>query len=285
MRCDAHVHIVGPPDHYPQIRTRTYLAGLAPLVELQRHAATRGISRFVLVQPSFYGADNTLLLEGLDILGNRGRGVAVVDLETATPEILADCARRGVRGLRLNLYSTAAGREVRKLGDSLSQMAKLARIVDWHVEVIAAIDVLAANADLLDRAEVPIIIDHYGLYSQHSPQSAEARRLLELLRNPQVWIKLSAPYRVSANPLNTRPNKKWLAAILACAEDRCVWGSDWPHTPRHGLQEDGAVALPYRALSYEKLVDDFLDAVGSNEVAEQIMTDNPARLYGFRGSA
>src|SRR5215217_2643555 len=164
MRCDSHVHIVGPPQCYPQLSTRTYLAGMAPLADLQRHGATRGISRFVLVQPSFYGTDNTLLLEGLDALGDQGRGVAVVDPETTAPEMLADCVRRGVRGLRLNLYSTRAGRDVRKLDHALAVMAKLARAADWHVEVIAAIDVLAENADLLNRAQVPIVIVHYGLY-------------------------------------------------------------------------------------------------------------------------
>jgi predicted TIM-barrel fold metal-dependent hydrolase len=285
MRCDSHVHIVGSPERYPQLSTRTYLAGMAPLSELQRRAVTRDVSRFVLVQPSFYGTDNTLLLEGLDALGDWGRGVAVIDPEATTPGMLADYANRGVRGLRLNFYSTHAGREVSKLDDSLSQVAKLAQMVDWHVEVIAAIDVLAANADLLNRTQVPIVIDHYGLYGNFLPQTAEARRVLKLLRNPQVWIKLSAPYRVSENPLNTRPDKAWLAAILACAADRCVWGSDWPHTPPHGLQDDGAVPLPYRALSYEKLVDDFLAAVGSNELTERIMNDNAARLYGFPASA
>src|SRR5215212_6643910 len=133
MRCDSHVHIVGSPERYPQLSTRTYLAGMAPLSELQRRAATRDVSRFVLVQPSFYGADNTLLLEGLDMLGEQGRGVAVLDPETTTREMLAECAKRGVRGLRLNLYSTSAGREVRKLDDALTAMATLARTVDWHV--------------------------------------------------------------------------------------------------------------------------------------------------------
>jgi predicted TIM-barrel fold metal-dependent hydrolase len=237
------------------------------------------------VQPSFYENDNTLLLEGLDALGDRGRGVAVVDPDATASEMLASFARRGVRGLRLNLYSTRAGREVRQLDNALTAMAKLGRSMDWHVELIAAIDVLAENAGLLNRADVPIVIDHYGLYGGHSPQSAEARRLLELLRNPQVWIKLSAPYRVSDDPLNTHPDTAWLAAILTRAEDRCVWGSDWPHTPPHALQTDGAVALPYRALSYERLVDDFFAAVGSNELAERIMTDNAARLYGFSGAA
>src|SRR5689334_6397628 len=112
MRCDCHVHIVGSPEQYRQLSTRTYLAGLAPLAELQRRGATRGIARFVLVQPSFYGADNTQLLEGLDALGDRGRGVAVLEPETTTCKMLANYASRGVCGLRLNLYSTLAGREV-----------------------------------------------------------------------------------------------------------------------------------------------------------------------------
>ena len=235
------------------------------------------------MQPSFYGTDNTLLLDSLAILGDRGRGVAVIDPAAATPEMLVDYAKRGVRGLRLNLYSAPADREVRKLDHAIAAMAKLARTVDWHVEVIASIKVLAENADLLARAPVPIVIDHYGLYEGFRPQSSEARRLLELLRRPQVWIKLSAPYRVSDNPLETRPDPAWLGAILACAEDRCVWGSDWPHTPLHALQGDPAVGLPYRALSYETLVDDFLAAIGAAELAERIMTDNPGRLYGFPG--
>jgi hypothetical protein len=29
MRCDAHVHIVGPVDIYPQLPTRMFLAGMA----------------------------------------------------------------------------------------------------------------------------------------------------------------------------------------------------------------------------------------------------------------
>ena len=31
MRCDSHVHIVGPSARYPQVAERTYLAGIASL--------------------------------------------------------------------------------------------------------------------------------------------------------------------------------------------------------------------------------------------------------------
>jgi predicted TIM-barrel fold metal-dependent hydrolase len=79
MRCDSHVHIVGSPDRYPQVPERTYLADIATLRQLESVSATRAVRRFVIVQPSFYGTDNSLLLETLDVLSGRGRGVAVVN--------------------------------------------------------------------------------------------------------------------------------------------------------------------------------------------------------------
>src|SRR3954447_26929560 len=100
MRCDSHVHIVGPTQKYPQVPDRTYLAGAAPVETLKRLGATRGITRFVIVQPSFYGADNSATLDALDELSGQGRGVAFIDPKAASPETLAAFHRRGVRGLR-----------------------------------------------------------------------------------------------------------------------------------------------------------------------------------------
>jgi predicted TIM-barrel fold metal-dependent hydrolase len=280
MRCDAHVHIVGAADRYPQLPSRTYRADVAPPAELRRRAAARGISRFVIVQPSFYGKDNTLLLESLDALRGDGRGVAVIDPSTP-PAALADYARRGVRGLRLNLYSTAAREGARPLNETFAALAAVARTFGWHVEVIASLDILARHAEVLARAAVPVVIDHYGVYGNATPESADGRRLLDLLRLPHIWVKLSAPYRVSTDPLATRPDKRWLDAILSSAAERCVWGSDWPHTPPHEQHTGPALVTPYRVLSYERLVDDFLAALDSDALADRIMRDNPARLYGF----
>jgi predicted TIM-barrel fold metal-dependent hydrolase len=281
MRCDSHIHIVGPAERYPQAPTRMYLAGVAPLDTLRQHGAARGISRFVIVQPNFYGTDNTLLLESLDILGDHGRGVAVLDPAVTPLATLADFARRGVRGLRVNLYSTRVGREVARLGDEFAAMANLASSMSWHVEVIATMNVLIESADVLAGAPAPVVIDHYGLYGHARPQSPEGRRLLDLLRSANIWLKLSAPYRIGGDALATRPDAEWLAALLASAADRCVWGSDWPHTPPIEQQKDGAAPLPYRDLAYTSVVEDFLATLGSAELADRIMRDNPARLYGF----
>ena len=279
-RCDSHVHIVGSLDRYPQLPSRTYLAGPASLENLRRLAAPRDISRFVIVQPSFYGTDNTLLLESLDVLGAWGRGVVVVDPEAISVEALADYAASGVRGLRINLYSTL-GTKVRRLDREFAAAVEIARTMDWHIELIASIATLMAHFDMLLRSHVPIVVDHYGVYGRSTPQSAEGQQLLELLRHLHVWIKLSAPYRVSDNPLETHPNDAWLAAILAVAADRCVWGSDWPHTPPHEAQKGSEIPGVYRPLSYEQLVDNFLSALSSSELVDRIMHDNPDRLYGF----
>jgi len=280
MLCDSHVHVVGPLARYPQLAERTYTAGIAELAALQRLAAERGILRFVVVQPSFYGSDNSATLDALDALGDNGRGVAVVDPANAPADMLADYHRRGVRGLRVNLYSGLG--KVKPFDAAFADAAGVAKPMDWHVEVIAGIDTIAANARLIARAGVPVVIDHYGVYGQEPPDSAAARLLLDLLLLPHLWMKLSAPYRVAADPLATRPERTWLDAILHCSSERLVWGSDWPHTPPHEQQHGPQHEPAYRALSYVQLVDDFRAAVGSATLAQQIMERNPAKLYGFR---
>jgi predicted TIM-barrel fold metal-dependent hydrolase len=282
MRCDSHVHIVGPADRYPQVPSRTYLADVATLDDLKARGATRGVARFVIVQPSFYGSDNTVLLDSLDALGADGRGVAVID--PATPAAaLAQYARRGVRGVRLNLYSSASPDYARPLQETFATLAAIAQAMRWHIEVISPLATIARHAALLADAPVPVVIDHYGVYGGATPDEADAGRLLDLLRLPHVWMKLSAPYRVSADPLATRPDRRWLDAILTVAAERCVWGSDWPHTPPHEEHRGPDVPGCYRPLPYERVLDDFLAALASAALAERIMRDNPARLYEFEG--
>ena len=281
MRCDSHVHIVGPAQKYPQVPERTYLAGVASVETLKRLGAARGIARFVIVQPSFYGADNAMTLDALNALGLNGRGVAVIDPKTTSPETLAEFHQRGVRGLRINLYSRIKAPGGDTLEASFAATAAAARTRGWNVQVIAPLPVLLANVTVLAQAPVPVVIDHYGLYGHERPTSVDGRRLLDLLSLPHVWMKLSAPYRHDRGPLNTKPDRDWLAALVAAAPDRCVWGSDWPHPPSHEQQKGASLEAPYRALSYETMVDDFLAALPAADVAERIMRDNAERLYWF----
>jgi predicted TIM-barrel fold metal-dependent hydrolase len=97
-RCDSHVHFVGPLGRYPQVPTSTYVARPASLEELHARATPWGISRFVAVQPSFYGTDNTLA----NLEYSRPGAVAVIDPAAMSHEALVDHDTRGdCRNIRL----------------------------------------------------------------------------------------------------------------------------------------------------------------------------------------
>ena len=72
-----------------------------------------------------------------------GRAVAVID--PAIPQVtLDDYARRGVRGLRLNLYSSTSGHSARPMDETFAALAAVAQQQPWHIEVIASLDVIGA---------------------------------------------------------------------------------------------------------------------------------------------
>lgn len=281
MRCDCHVHVVGPIDQYPQVAERTYLAGSAPLETLQALGASRGIDRFVIVQPSFYGDDNSMLLDTLDRLDGKGRGVAVVEPGKVESTELIRLRAAGVRGLRANLYSPLAGKPIGTLADAFHGIEALAHSIEGHIELVAPIEILAGNADLIRQSTVSVVIDHYGLYGSSRPSDAVGRALLAIAESKHVWIKLSAPYRHDKGRLNTTPDSAWVKAFLEVAPDRCVWGSDWPHPPPHDTHQGPTVHSAYRPIGYSEFVDRFLESIPSNVSSARVMSENATRFYGF----
>jgi predicted TIM-barrel fold metal-dependent hydrolase len=245
------------------------------------------VRRFVIVQPIFYGADNTMLLEGLDALQGRGRGVAVIEPCSLSLRELVALRERGVRGLRINLQpdrrQELAARAFRRNPIDCTRSG-LAHRGDRAVESARAGKRAARGRQGADRARSLRAL--YRLCAQsrdtgYAPNRGEGRQLIALLGKPHVWIKLSAPYRSSYDSLATQPDPIWLAEILKAVPGRCVWGSDWPHTPPHEGQGDSNKPLPYRSVRYTDVFDDFCVAVRSPELCERILTDNPAKLYGF----
>src|SRR5665213_3622716 len=133
---------------------------------------------------------------------------------------------------------------------------------------------IAEAASLLSQSRVPIVIDHYGLPGGESPDSTNGRALLDLLRMPQVWMKLSGPYRaierLDADPLWTTPPAAWVKAFLDAAPDRLVWGSDWPHAPTPADSRRGDAPDAYRPIEYGRVFGDFLMAVSEQRRREAI---------------
>src|SRR5262249_48908744 len=100
--CDCHAHIFGPQSRYPLAATRSYTPPDCPLPSYLEMLRAIGVERAVLVQPSVYGTDNSLLVDALASKTFPLRGIAVVDDDISDAE-LDKLNAAGVRGVRLNL--------------------------------------------------------------------------------------------------------------------------------------------------------------------------------------
>ncbi|WP_321161479.1 amidohydrolase family protein [Verminephrobacter eiseniae] len=278
--CDCHTHVVGPRSRYPMAEDRRYTPGPASHGALLAHLALHGLRRVVIVQPSVYGTDNRCMLDSLDRLADRARGIAVLD-EGVDAATLSSLHRRGIRGLRIDVES-AGLRDAEAPQAALTRWAERIERLGWHLQVYAALDIIAALADRLARLAVPVVLDHFAMLPMDiDPDDRRAKALLELLRSGNAYIKLSAPYRLapSGTPDKQRVGR-WASTFMHIAPGRVLWGSDWPHTSR----EAGKPALEVsrcRILPATDLDESVADWLAAPALKQRVLVDNPACLYRF----
>ena len=106
--------------------------------------------------------------------------------------------------------------------------------------------------------------------------------IISLLREGLLWVKLSAPYRVSELAPGYEDLKPVVRTLVGANPRRVLWGSDWPHTPRMQVRspEDALKEEPYLE------VDDAAWLVSlrswlSDEEWELMVKTNPAELYDW----
>jgi predicted TIM-barrel fold metal-dependent hydrolase len=277
--CDCHVHVFGPKARFPLAAARTYTPMDAPRAALEAMLTRQGLDRVVLVQPSTYGFDNACMMDAIDALGNRARGVAVLAPGTAGSG-LDDLHRRGVRGLRVNVASSAL-RGIDVVRGDFEAAAALCARNGWHLQTFAATETLVALASTIETLPVPLVVDHFGLVKPGEGDGAPPQMLLRLLGRGKIWVKLSGTYRIADDPTDARIVP--LARRFADANpERIVWGSDWPHTPPHthkSIADD--VEVPYQDIDTRGLLD-FTRAWFDDATAlQRLLVDNPAKLYDF----
>jgi len=225
---------------------------------LDRH----GMSHALLTAPSFYGADNSLLVAALRAYPARLRGTAIVE-PSIDDRALAALDAAGVVGMRLNWLRR----------DTLPDVAAapwkrlLARVgaLGWHVEIYLEGRKLATVLPALRASGVRVVVDHFG-----APDPARGVRcdgfqaVLAGVRDADTWVKLSAPYRLGgADP---RP---YVDALVAAGRTQLVWASDWPFV---GFED---------TVSYTQCVQSLRDWVPDDAVRHTILAETPATLFGF----
>jgi predicted TIM-barrel fold metal-dependent hydrolase len=223
---DCHAHVIEDPSRFPLSPTRDYDPPLAPLDAYLALLDRYGITHGLLVQPSVYGFDNRCLLDALERAEGRLLGVAV-PAPDSTAKQLEDMHGRGIRGVRCNqLYPRGLSLE------TVMTWQPILQELGWHVGMHIEIDAIAELRTIVERVQLPIVIDHMGrpALGHTHPSEPRLQQLVELVRSGHCYVKLSAPYRFSDEAAPWADVRPLARALLDTRPDRCLWATDWPHT-------------------------------------------------------
>jgi predicted TIM-barrel fold metal-dependent hydrolase len=269
--CDCHAHVCGPAAQYPLYARRIYTPADAAFPAYVTMLSTLGIERAVLVQPSFYGTDNSAMLDAIAAAGPGFRGVAVVAADVTDAE-LERLHQHGVRGVRVNIVDTVEGKGVLPR-NALVELARRVRPLGWHMEFLMHVDEFPRLDRDLEDFPVDVVFGHLGYVRADRGISVPGfQALLRLMRSGRAWVKLTGPYRISAGPLPHADTDAYARALLEAAPQRVVWGTDWPH-----VMAKWHMPMPNDA--------DFVDLlarwVPEPALREQVLVKNPGQLYQF----
>jgi predicted TIM-barrel fold metal-dependent hydrolase len=265
LSCDCHAHILGPPSRFPYVPERSYTPPDALPEDYLRMLATLGIERMIVVQASCYGEDNRRTAAAVKELGlHRARGVAMVGASVTEAE-LRSLDDAGICATRF--ITTAKG------GPSLEQLPGVAAKVaplGWHIEMYVPPAVWPDILPIVEKLPVPVVFDHMGGMMAGTPiDDPVFRRILGLLESGRCWTKLTG-YRPSLAGPPYSDVMPLARQFIDRVPERCVWGSDWPHTNLEGYMPDDG-----------DLLDQLGEWVSDPAMRKKILVDTPARLYRF----
>jgi predicted TIM-barrel fold metal-dependent hydrolase len=270
LTCDTHAHILGPIAKYEYSPARVYTPPDCLLGDYRKMLATLGVERAVLVQPSVYGSDNTVMLEALRAASGKFRGVAVVDQDLAQPDMAALNAA-GVRGVRVNIVDVKDRKPGTLPMTELTALAKRIAPLGWHMEFLMHCDEFPDMDRSFADFPVDIVLGHLGyMKTSLGVNNAGFQALLRLMKTGKAWVKFTGPYRTSGEPLPHADTNAYAHALIAANAQRVLWGTDWPHVMvKSTMPNDG------------DLCDLLAGWIPDAATRERVLVKNPAELYGF----
>jgi 2-pyrone-4,6-dicarboxylate lactonase len=262
---DMHVHIFGPPERYSHVEKPHYTLPDGTLAQYLSLMPLLGVEKFAIVQPSYYGTDNSCLLDTLGEVGAPARGVVMIEPDISDAE-LDRFHRCGVRAVRLDLFKRA--HEPRAAIKSYI-METAARVgpLGWHLQFYAPGYVVRDLLHFFRTLPINFVIDHMGyMLEEDGLKSEDFSALLDLLGCGHGYLKLSGAYRIAKHRGYdfVEPVAK---AIVERAPDRAVWGSDWPHISYSDRDTGELLSLLERWAP-------------SQSARHKILVENPNRLFG-----
>jgi predicted TIM-barrel fold metal-dependent hydrolase len=243
---DAHVHVwTADRDRYRRVAgALDYPPRLFTPEVFFSHARPAGVTRAVLVQMSFYGFDNSYMLDSMRAHPGVFSGIAVADSDAPHPEeAMRRLAAEGVRGFRI----TPGDRPSSWL--DTPGMRAMWRYGAGHGLALCPL-INPGAIETVDRMcsrfpETSVVIDHLARIGADGKISdADVRRLCSLARHRNVYVKVSAFYALGKKQA---PYTDLAPMIQRIFEDygprRLMWASDCPFQVQNGHTYADSIAL------------------------------------------
>lgn len=231
---DAHVHVwtddltaypLAPGYTRGQMRPSTF-----PPEVLLAHARPCGVERIVLIQMSYYGFDNSYMLDVMAAHPGVFGGVAVIDHRAADVEAQMDrLLARGVRGFRIQPAGRPAGEWLRAPG--YGRLFAHAATTGQAMCCLLNPDGLPDLARMCEAyPDTTVVIDHLARIGISGEiVAAEVAALCALARYPQVHVKVSAFYALGAKQPPYTDLLPVIDEVLAAyGAPRLMWATDCP---------------------------------------------------------
>ena len=246
---DAHVHVLtADTDRYPLAEGYTKEKLSPPSFtpeELFAECKPHGVTRIVLIQPSYYRFDNSYMLDAMKAHPGVFGGVAVVnENEDPVSMIMKVLATRGVRGFRLYANRENALGWLKSAG--MKEMWTTAANEGLNMCCLSDPDALPAIQRMCEKyPETPVVIDHFSRIGiSGSIEQSDLDNLLKLAEFDTVRVKISAFYALGkkAAPYDD------LAPMIRQLRDsygaeRLMWASDCPYQVQNGHSYKASIAL------------------------------------------
>lgn len=231
---DAHCHIWTPDTAKYPLAAGHRRANMDPpsftVEELFGVMQPLGINRVVLIQMSFYGYDNSYMLDVIAKHPKNFRGVAVIEQDTGNPtDTMLKLKTQGCTGFRI--YPKDKDFANWLSSDTMNTMWSVAG--QHRLNMCCLMDPNGLPA--LDRMcrkypDTPVVIDHIcriGVTGELP--SADLKALCDMARHPKVTVKVSAFYALGKKtPPYTDLGPAIQQLLAAYGRERLMWASDGP---------------------------------------------------------
>ncbi|QDU81926.1 4-sulfomuconolactone hydrolase [Polystyrenella longa] len=234
VRIDAHSHVWTPDTMAYPLAPGWRKANMDPASftteELLEHMHGSNVDKTVLIQMSFYGYDNSYMLDSIRKHPGKFAGVAVIDQDTGR----VDMEMRKQQGLGVTGFRIFPKNQTE---DSWLSSEAMHTMFQTGAEeklnmccLIDAVHLVALDRMCRDFPDTPVVIDHMARIGvDGNIRETEVNQLCAMARHPHVTVKVSAFYALGKKEAPYRDLSPLIKQLYqAFGPERLMWATDCP---------------------------------------------------------